>query len=112
MTQTDAPRTPGGYRANLDALQRAQKPARGTAAYSRLVNRPLGRRVAAAAATTGMTPNVATVISASIALSDVPRMPTGQAASCLSGAAGQGHTKYPGLVSVTSGQLWPVAITT
>jgi phosphatidylglycerophosphate synthase len=64
VTQTDAPRTPGGYRANLDALKRAQKPARGTAAYSRLVNRPLGRRVAAAAATTGMTPNVATVISA------------------------------------------------
>ena len=64
MTQTDAHRSPRGYRANLAALQRAQKPARGTAAYSRLVNRPLGRRVAAAVATTGLTPNGATVISA------------------------------------------------
>ncbi len=64
MTQTDASRSPSGYRANLEALQRAQKPSRGTAAYSRLVNRPLGRRVTAAVATFGMTPNVATVISA------------------------------------------------
>ncbi len=54
------------YRSNLDRLTRAQKPAAGTAAYSRLVNRPLGRRVAAAAALTGTTPNTASVVSASL----------------------------------------------
>lgn len=65
MTHADAGRrSTGSYRSNLASLRQAQKPARGTAAYSRLVNRPLGRRVAAAAATVGMTPNVATVISA------------------------------------------------
>jgi phosphatidylglycerophosphate synthase len=58
--------SPHGYRANLARLQQAQKPARGTAAYSRLVNRPLGRHVAAAVAMTGMSPNTATVISAAL----------------------------------------------
>ena len=53
-----------GYRANLAALKSAQKPPRGTAAYSRLVNRPAARRVAAAAASAGLTPNGATAISA------------------------------------------------
>lgn len=52
------------FRPGLDALRAAQKPARGTAAYSRLVNRPAGRIVAAAANTVGMTPNQATAISA------------------------------------------------
>ncbi len=71
MTQTSPAReAPGSYHGNLESLRRAQKPARGTAAYSRLVNRPLGRRVAAAAALSGMSPNAATVVSA-----------------CLSGAA-------------------------
>lgn len=55
-----------GYRQNLDALRAAQKPSRGTAAYSRLVNRPLGRRVAAAAHTIGITPNQATAVSATL----------------------------------------------
>ncbi|MBW9206910.1 CDP-alcohol phosphatidyltransferase family protein [Mumia sp. zg.B53] len=50
----------------LDALRRAQKPAKGTAAYSRHVNRPLGRQVAAVVSTVGMTPNQATAISASL----------------------------------------------
>ena len=48
----------------LDALRAAQKPSRGTAAYSRHVNRPAGRIVAAAANTRGMTPNQVSVISA------------------------------------------------
>lgn len=55
-----------GYRANLEALLRAQKPSVGTAAYSRHVNRPLGRRLAAAAHAPGLTPNGATAISASM----------------------------------------------
>lgn len=54
------------YRSSLDALRSAQKPSRGTAAYSRLVNRPIARRVAAAAHQVGMTPNVATAISAAL----------------------------------------------
>jgi len=48
------------------ALRSAQKPPRGTAAYSRHVNRPVARRVAAAAQVVGMTPNVATAISATL----------------------------------------------
>ncbi len=56
----------GGYRADLAALRAAQKPATGTAAYSRHVNRPAGRRVAAAVHQVGMTPNMATVASAAL----------------------------------------------
>lgn len=58
--------TPHGYRTNLDALRSAQKPPFGTPAYSRYVNRPLGRRVAAAVHTVGMTPNQATAVSATL----------------------------------------------
>ncbi|MET0819350.1 MAG: CDP-alcohol phosphatidyltransferase family protein [Aeromicrobium sp.] len=58
--------TPRGLRSGLEMLRAAQKPARGTAAYSRLINRPTGRLVAAAANTVGMTPNQATAISASL----------------------------------------------
>ena len=54
------------YRDNLVALQGAQKPPRGTAAYSRHVNRPLGRRVAAVLHLWGVTPNQATAISATL----------------------------------------------
>lgn len=56
--------TPRRYVEALESLRQAQKPALGTAAYSRLVNRPLGRRVAAAVHVVGMTPNQATGISA------------------------------------------------
>lgn len=58
--------SPRRYSDALASLRRAQKPALGTAAYSRFVNRPLGRRVAAAVHVLGMTPNQATVISASL----------------------------------------------
>lgn len=54
------------YRQALRALKAAQKPSAGTAAYSRLVNRPLGRLVAAAGHVLGMTPNQATAISATM----------------------------------------------
>lgn len=56
-------------RANAAALAAAQKPSRGTAAYSRHVNRPLGRRVAAVAAAYGVTPNQATAVSATLSFS-------------------------------------------
>lgn len=62
MTATARP----GFRANLTALQSAQKPSRGTAAYSRHVNRPLGRLVAAWMHARGLTPNQATAISATL----------------------------------------------
>ncbi len=66
MTSTTPPLRSlrAGYRLNVTALAAAQKPSRGTAAYSRLVNRPLARRVAAAAHLLGMTPNAATAVSA------------------------------------------------
>lgn len=51
-------------RYNLEALRAAQKPSRGTPAYSRLVNRPAGRRVAAVAEVLGVSPNAATAASA------------------------------------------------
>jgi phosphatidylglycerophosphate synthase len=54
------------FRANLAALRAAQKPSRGTAAYSRLVNRPAGRLVAAAVHVLGVTPNGATAMSATL----------------------------------------------
>ncbi|GAA3533727.1 CDP-alcohol phosphatidyltransferase [Aeromicrobium flavum] len=52
------------FRTGLHALRSAQKPARGTAAYSRHVNRPAGRLVAAWMNSLGLTPNQATVVSA------------------------------------------------
>lgn len=54
------------YRANLALLRGAQKPARGTAAYSRYVNRPAGRRAAALLHVAGLTPNGATAVSATL----------------------------------------------
>ncbi len=60
------PSAPRGYRADLAALAAAQKPARGTPAYSRSVNRPTARRVAALAHQVGMTPDVATAVSATL----------------------------------------------
>ena len=63
MTEQGATRS-GSFADALRALRQAQKPALGTAAYSRHINRPLGRLVAAAVSTVGMTPNVATVLSA------------------------------------------------
>jgi phosphatidylglycerophosphate synthase len=64
VVTTSETSTRTGYRSNLEALLRAQKPSRGTAAYSRIVNRPAARRVAALAHEAGITPNTATAISA------------------------------------------------
>ncbi|PWJ56050.1 CDP-alcohol phosphatidyltransferase [Quadrisphaera granulorum] len=52
------------YAASLQQLLRAQKSAKGAPAYSRFVNRPLGRRLAAGAHVLGMTPNQVTAASA------------------------------------------------
>ncbi len=53
-----------GFRAGLDALRRAQKTSKGAPLYSRLVNRPFGRVLAALANVVGLTPNQVTAISA------------------------------------------------
>ena len=45
------------------ALASAQKPGAGVPAYLRWVNRPLGRRAAAAAYVPGLTPNAVTLLS-------------------------------------------------
>lgn len=52
------------YGAALKQLQGAQKPQAGTPLYSRLVNRPLGRRFAALAYVLGLMPNTVTFVSA------------------------------------------------
>lgn len=66
MAATGAERASAGFRAHLEALAQAQKPSLNTAAYSRLVNRPAGRVVAAAAHTVGASPNQVTAVSATL----------------------------------------------
>ncbi len=64
------------YATAVQKLLAAQKPARGTAAYSRHVNRPLGRRVAAWGSTVGMTPDQATGLSAVLSGSGIALLAT------------------------------------
>jgi hypothetical protein len=52
----------------IERLRSFQKPARGAPAYSRYVNRPLGRVIAAAAYRRGLTPNGVTAISGTLSL--------------------------------------------
>lgn len=54
------------YSDAVDQLSAAQKPAYGAPAYSRFVNRPAGRRIAAASYVVGLTPNGVTAISAAL----------------------------------------------
>jgi phosphatidylglycerophosphate synthase len=58
----------GRLGAAVESLARAQKPGGGVPAYMRWVNRPLGRRVAAAGYVAGMRPNDMTLLSASCSL--------------------------------------------
>ncbi|WP_228078706.1 CDP-alcohol phosphatidyltransferase family protein [Streptomyces profundus] len=53
-----------GYRTALERLRAAQKSAKGVSLYSRYVNRPVGRRLAAAAYRLGLTPDHVTLLSA------------------------------------------------
>ncbi|RGE16229.1 CDP-alcohol phosphatidyltransferase family protein [Leucobacter sp. wl10] len=59
------------YRVALERLRSAQKPSAGTPLYSRLVNRPLGRRFAAFAHVLGWTPNAVTCVSALFTFSGI-----------------------------------------
>ena len=59
------------FRTSLTALQQAQKTSKGAPAYSRLVNRPFGRLLAASAHVIGLTPNQVTCISALVTFSGI-----------------------------------------
>jgi phosphatidylglycerophosphate synthase len=80
-----------GLRATLRRLSVAQKGATGAPAYSRFVNRPLGRLFAALAFHAGLTPNAVTAVSAAFTTTGVallalaaPSVPTGlTVATCL-----------------------------
>jgi phosphatidylglycerophosphate synthase len=63
LTQNDVAPVKVGYRETLALLSGAQKSGNGAPAYSRFVNRPAGRFLAAGAYQLGMTPNAVTVIS-------------------------------------------------
>lgn len=62
MAQTT--QRPAGFGSALHALRAAQKTAKGVSLYSRYVNRPAGRVLAAAAHRAGLTPNQVTLLSA------------------------------------------------
>lgn len=65
------PGRPFGFREALARLRDAQKSAKGVSLYSRHVNRPLGRVLAAAAYRTGLTPDQVTLISAAFSAAAV-----------------------------------------
>jgi phosphatidylglycerophosphate synthase len=84
-------RPTGDLRTTLRRLAAAQKGASGAPAYSRFVNRPLGRLFAALAFQAGLTPNAVTAVSAAFTTTGIallavvpPSVPTGLAvAACL-----------------------------
>lgn len=63
-----------GYRSSLATLAGAQKTPRGVSFYSRHVNRPAGRRVAAAAHVLRMTPNQLTVLSGLMSIAGLAQL--------------------------------------
>ena len=73
MTQTAPPPTATrpAFSTALQQLRGAQKSSKGAAAYSRYVNRPLGRVFAAFAASLGLSPNTVTAISALFSFSGI-----------------------------------------
>ncbi|MFB4313032.1 CDP-alcohol phosphatidyltransferase family protein [Actinomadura sp. 21ATH] len=62
---------PSGFREALARLASAQKTAKGAPAYSRFVNRKLGRLLAAVAYVAGLTPNAVTAISAAFTFTGI-----------------------------------------
>lgn len=83
------PPTPRGFRDALAGLRHAQKTSKGAPAYSRLVNRRLGRVLAAAAYTLRMTPNQVTAVSAAFTFAGIATIaavspsPASSAAVCV-----------------------------
>lgn len=68
---SDANTTSESFRAVVARLSHAQKPNKGAPAYSRFVNRPLGRLIAAAAFRAGLTPNQVTAVSAAFSFAAI-----------------------------------------
>ena len=91
MTVTVGARPADDLRTTVRRLAAAQKGATGAPAYSRFVNRPLGRLFAALAFHAGLTPNAVTAVSAAFTATGVallalarPSVPMGLAvAACL-----------------------------
>ncbi len=91
MTAVAGTRPDGDLRATLRDLAAAQKGAVGAPAYSRFVNRPLGRLFAALAFHAGLTPNAVTALSATATATGIallalapPSVPAGLAVTaCL-----------------------------
>lgn len=71
MTTTDRAPVPRTYRAAMDVLARSQKTSKGAPAYSRYVNRQLGRRFAALAYLVRATPNQVTAVSAAMTFTGI-----------------------------------------
>jgi phosphatidylglycerophosphate synthase len=61
----------------LTELSKAQKPRRGVSLYSRFINRPLGRVLAAACFTLRMSPNAVTLVSALVTAAGLALVVTG-----------------------------------
>ncbi len=78
--QVDDVTTAPSYREIVARLAAAQKASRNAPAYSRWVNRPLGRRIAAAAYLRGMTPDQVTGISACLTVVGLAFLVTAQPA--------------------------------
>ena len=70
LDRASAPTRPG-YRATVARLAGAQKTTKGAPAYSRFVNRPAGRGLAAVAYLLGMTPNMVTAVSAAFSFAGI-----------------------------------------
>jgi phosphatidylglycerophosphate synthase len=69
--------TPTTLSDTLDHLRQHQKPSRGAPAYSRFVNRPAGRLIAALSFRAGLTPNGVTAISGCLSLAAVALLALG-----------------------------------
>jgi phosphatidylglycerophosphate synthase len=88
-TLSASPGPPRGFREALAALRHAQKTSKGAPAYSRLVNRRLGRLLAAAAYAVHMTPDQVTAVSAACTFAGIATIatvspsPASAAAVCL-----------------------------
>ncbi len=78
MRHRSPPRRPIGaddviadVRTAIADLRSAQKSSRGAPAYSRFVNRPLGRILAAVAHTVGLSPNAVTIVSGTVTFAGI-----------------------------------------
>ena len=78
-TPSPRPATPRAFAVAFDELRRAQKDSRGAPPYSRFINRPAGRVIAAAAHQLGLTPNLVTIISAGFTFTGIVVLAAGGA---------------------------------